>query len=52
MDTGKVDIKVFKSEGETPSGIAAKTSKEQADLLKEKYKDFKKKERTKDAKEG
>ena len=51
MDTAKVSIKVFKSEGETPSGIAARTSKEQADLLKDRYKDFKKKARNKNAEE-
>mgnify|MGYP003645926866 CR=1 FL=1 len=51
MDTSKVGIKVLKSEGETPFGIASKTSKEQSDLLKEKYKDFRKKVRNKDAEE-
>jgi replicative DNA helicase len=41
MDTAKVMINILKSEGDTPAGLLAKTSKEQADLLKEKYKKFK-----------
>jgi len=51
MDASKVNIRVLKSEGETPFTMAAKTSKEQADLLKEKYKDFKKEVRKEDAEE-
>jgi len=42
MDTGKVTIKVLPSTGETVDSIVAKTSKEQGELLKEKYKQFKK----------
>tara|TARA_Y100000034_G_scaffold57468_2_gene70146 strand:- start:438 stop:1817 length:1380 start_codon:yes stop_codon:yes gene_type:complete len=41
MDTKNVAIKVLKSDGETPGSLIAKTSKEQAELLKEKYKKFK-----------
>jgi len=40
MDTSKVKIKVFPSNGETPTSVAAKTAKEQSDLLKEKYRQF------------
>jgi len=42
MDTGKVTIKVLPPTGETVDSIVAKTSKEQGELLKEKYKQFKK----------
>jgi len=42
MDASTVKIKVLPSTGETPSEIAANSAKEQAKLLKEKYKDFKK----------
>jgi len=41
MDTSKVAIKILKSNGETPGSLIAKTSKEQAELLKERYKKFK-----------
>ncbi len=40
MDTSMVKIKVYESNGETPSELVAKTAKEQAELLKEKYKEF------------
>jgi hypothetical protein len=42
MDTSKVKIKVLPPTGETVDSIVAKTSKEQGELLKEKYKQFKK----------
>ena len=40
MDTSKVKIKGFPSTGETPSEIAANTAKQQAELLKQKYKEY------------
>ena len=40
MDTRKVAIKVLPSDGETPGSLIAKTSREQGELLKEKYKKF------------
>jgi len=40
MDASRVKIKVLPSTGETPSEIAANSAKEQAELLKEKYKKF------------
>ena len=40
MDTSMVKIKVLPSTGETPGEIMAKTAKEQSELLKEKYKEF------------
>lgn len=40
MDTSKVKIKVFPSTGETPSEIAANTAKQQSELLKKKYKEY------------
>jgi len=40
MDPARVKIKVLPSTGETPAEIAANTAKEQAELLKEKYKQF------------
>jgi len=42
MDTAKVKIKVLPSTGETVDSVVAKSSKEQGELLKEKYKQFKK----------
>jgi len=42
MDTGKVKMKVLPSTGETMDSVVAKTAKEQGELLKEKYKQFKK----------
>ena len=40
MDPARVKIKVLPSTGETPAEIAANSAKEQAELLKEKYKQF------------
>lgn len=40
MDPSRVKIKVLPSTGETPGEIAANSAKEQAELLKEKYKKF------------
>jgi replicative DNA helicase len=51
MDTRKVMINVLKSEGDTPAGLLVKSSKEQAELLKEKYKKFKEKVGKKDARQ-
>jgi len=42
MDTSNVKIKVLPSTGETMDSVVSKTSKEQGELLKEKYKQFKK----------
>jgi hypothetical protein len=42
MDTSNVKIRVLPSTGETMDSVVSKTSKEQGDLLKEKYKQFKK----------
>jgi len=47
MDTGRVKIKVLQSTGETVEEITAKTAKEQAESLKEKYKQFKRDRRVK-----
>ena len=47
MDTGRVKIKVLQSTGETVEEITAKTAKEQAESLKEKYKQFKRDRRGK-----
>ena len=41
MDTSNVKIEVLEPTGETVNDIVAKTAKEQAELLKEKYKEFK-----------
>ena len=43
MDTSSVTIKVMPATNETPDQIMAKTAKQQADSLKEKYKTFKNK---------
>lgn len=43
MDTSNVKIKVLPSTGETPSDIMVRSSKEQEDNLKKKYKNYKKK---------
>ena len=42
MDTSRVKIKVLPSTGETPQEIIANSAKQQAELLREKYKDFRK----------
>ncbi len=47
MDPGRVKIKVLQSTGETVEEITAKTAKEQAESLKEKYKQFKRDRRVK-----
>ncbi len=41
MDTSTVKIKVLPSTGDTPEQMMAKTAKQQADTLREKYKNFK-----------
>ena len=41
MDTSNVRIEVLEPTGETVNDIVTKTAKEQAELLKEKYKEFK-----------
>ena len=41
MDTSNVKIEVLEPTGETVNDIIVKTAKEQAELLKEKYKEFK-----------
>jgi len=41
MDTSNVKIEVLEPTGETVNDIVTKTAKEQAELLKEKYKEFK-----------
>jgi RecA/RadA recombinase len=41
MDTSNVKIEVLEPTGETVNDIIVKSAKEQADLLKEKYKEFK-----------
>ena len=41
MDTSHVKIEVLEPTGETVNDIITKTAKEQAELLKEKYKEFK-----------
>ncbi len=42
MDTSRVKIKVLPSTGETPQEIIANSAKQQAELLREKYKNFRK----------
>jgi len=44
MDTSRVKIKVYPSNGDTPGDVMAKSAKEQSELLKEKYKKFRKEE--------
>ena len=41
MDTSNVRIEVLEPTGESVNDIITKTAKEQAELLKEKYKEFK-----------
>ena len=41
MDTSTVNIRVLPSTGDTPDQMMAKTAKQQADTLREKYKNFK-----------
>tara|TARA_R100000315_G_C5232698_1_gene143725 strand:+ start:1261 stop:2640 length:1380 start_codon:yes stop_codon:yes gene_type:complete len=41
MDTSTVNIRVLPSTGDTPEQMMAKTAKQQADTLREKYKNFK-----------
>ena len=43
MDTSRVKIEVLPATGETPDDIMAKTAKQQADTLRDKYKSFKQK---------
>jgi len=42
MDTARVKIKVLQATGETPQEIMANSAKQQAEALREKYKNFKK----------
>ena len=49
MDTSNVKIEVLEPTGETVNDIIVKTAKEQAELLKEKYKEFKNNRNSKDA---
>jgi len=49
MDMSNVSIEVLDSTGETVSDIVIKTAKEQSELLKEKYKEFKNGRNNKDA---
>ena len=37
MDTSKIELKVFPSQGDTPGSIAAVTAKEQREKIKENY---------------
>ena len=48
MDTSRVKIDVLKSMGETPGQFSVRTAKEQKDLLKQKYKNFRNTEGSKD----
>ena len=42
MDTSCVKIKIYPSNGDTPGDVLVKSAKEQSELLKEKYKKFRK----------
>ena len=41
MDTSNVKIEVLEPTGETVNDVVVKSAKEQAEVLKEKYKEFK-----------
>ena len=47
MDPGSVKIKVLEPTGETPGEIIENSAKKQAENLKEKYKNYKEKNRSK-----